>query len=517
MTLRGTFGDTGRRRLSLQGEKFSRKGKVDICCIEAVDIGQLQELYLEKEKGSDWQPEKIAVKEGEFAEKKIIFPFQSWVKDRKNKTSAATLQVEGVQEVSNGESFPPGGEPMQSGGEWNVYLTKRHRGGPRQSVDTKESSYNFFMVFYGTRGTSSSIEMENSKQSQSLDQIKCTVHLPLDLGELYKVRLGLRNFQDQPAEVFLQHFKMQNTATCSTFSHTINKTLPLSFNGDRCIEIPVEWPLKASLSEVTYQVIIMSSHYVEKRNISQVSLCLYGTNGDTGERYISKLWADERKENSNQCFSVAVYAVELGELQKISLSVSNRNGYKVYVKKVQVKESTTQHTWIFDVNEEFSGDSHEDDLQKEFLLSHGHNEGDVPLSDSNTYPTPGRRNSKADSAEFLVKVYTGDVMGAGTDAKVHVVLIGEHGSSGKVHLTESLEHKNPFERAKVDTFRITTKRLGRLFKIEIGHDGKGYGSGWFVEKVEITDLSASEMHTFSCNRWLAEDEEDGQTVVQLFT
>ncbi|XP_069074999.1 lipoxygenase homology domain-containing protein 1-like [Pleurodeles waltl] len=515
MTLRGTFGDTGRRRLSLQGETFFQRGKVHICSFEAVDIGQLQELYLEKEKGSDWQPEKIVVKEGEFAEKKITFLFRSWVKDRKNKTSAATLHVEDVQEVINGEAFPPGGEQMQSEGEWNVYLTTQHMGGPRQSVDTKQSSCNFFMVFYGTRGTSSTIEMENSKQSQSLDQIKYTVHLPHDLGELYKVRLGLQNLPDQTAELFLQHFKMQNTSTFYTFSHSIKKTLPLSFNCDRCIEIPVEWPLKSSFSEVTYQVIIMSNRYVEKRNISQVSLCLFGANGDTGKRYISKLWPDEQKENSNQCFSVAVYAVELGELQKISLSVSNRNGYKLYVEKVHVKESTKQHTWIFDVNEEFSGDTHEDDLQREFLPSHGHNKGNVPLGDSITYPTSGRRSSKADTAEYLITVYTGDVMGAGTDAKVHIVLTGEHGSSGTVHLTESLEHKNPFERAKVDTFRITTKRLGGLFKLEIGHDGKGYGSGWFLEKVEITDFSDNEMHTFSCNRWLAEDEEDGQTVVQL--
>ncbi|KAJ1191889.1 hypothetical protein NDU88_001202 [Pleurodeles waltl] len=124
-------------------------------------------------------------------------------------------------------------------------------------------------------------------------------------------------------------------------------------------------------------------------------------------------------------------------------------GYKLYVEKVHVKESTKQHTWIFDVNEEFSGDTHEDDLQTEFLPSHGHNKGNVPLGDSITYPTSGRRSSKADTAEYLITVYTGDVMGAGTDAKVHIVLTGEHGSSGTVHLTESLEHKNPFERAKV--------------------------------------------------------------------
>ncbi|XP_008944323.1 PREDICTED: oxygen-regulated protein 1 [Merops nubicus] len=42
------------------------------------------------------------------------------------------------------------------------------------------------------------------------------------------------------------------------------------------------------------------------------------------------------------------------------------------------------------------------------------------------------------------------------------------------------------------------------------------GSGWFLEKVEITDASGNSVYCFNCNRWLAEDESDGRTVVQLY-
>lgn len=41
---------------------------------------------------------------------------------------------------------------------------------------------------------------------------------------------------------------MQNKVTMDTFSCSINKTRPLSFNGDRWIEFPAEWPLKEALS-----------------------------------------------------------------------------------------------------------------------------------------------------------------------------------------------------------------------------------------------------------------------------
>jgi hypothetical protein len=50
--------------------------------------------------------------------------------------------------------------------------------------------------------------------------------------------------------------------------------------------------------------------------------------------------------------------------------------------------------------------------------------------------------------EYLVKVYTGDKFGAGTDANVYVNLTGEFGDTGERHLKDS-NNVNKFERNKV--------------------------------------------------------------------
>ena len=50
---------------------------------------------------------------------------------------------------------------------------------------------------------------------------------------------------------------------------------------------------------------------------------------------------------------------------------------------------------------------------------------------------------------YHVKVYTGDVKYAGTDANVHIVLCGEVADSGMVPLLTSAHHRNKFERAQV--------------------------------------------------------------------
>lgn len=99
--------------------------------------------------------------------------------------------------------------------------------------------------------------------------------------------------------------------------------------------------------------------------------------------------------------------------------------------------------------------------------------------------------------------------------------------------------------------------VGKIYKIRIYHDGSGIGDGWFLETVDIKRLTMAlvqvevkkeeapkkdkkkdkkkkkkeeqeveiieemqevvEAFTFTCNRWLARDEEDGEIVVELLT
>lgn len=97
--------------------------------------------------------------------------------------------------------------------------------------------------------------------------------------------------------------------------------------------------------------------------------------------------------------------------------------------------------------------------------------------------------------------------------------------------------------------QIEAKDVGKVFKIRIGHDGSGTGSGWFLESVDVKHLIMAlvpkekkkedkkkkkkkkkeeededveeEMqevvltYHFPCSRWLAGGEEDGELVVEL--
>ncbi|XP_074841891.1 oxygen-regulated protein 1 [Carettochelys insculpta] len=514
ITLRGLLGDTGRRKLTRKGKDLFTNGKVDVFRVEAVDVGSLQDLVVEKEKGSDWQLEKIIVYEPTLAGRKILFMAQTWLKDGK-KSSSVTLKATEIQERRSTDAVPSKKQQMESAGTWRIYFTKHCDETAEEFEKSVKNISKLIMVFYGTKGKSNPISMENKVQYRADDQVTYDVHFPSDVGMLYKVRFGLQSLGSSTSQLSLHHFKMQNTASLDTFSLSINKTLS-SFNGDRWIELPVEWPLKAALSVVTYHMTVFSSNILSKRNVVLVSVCVYGTNGDTGDRCLHWSWQNSQQGEDNELFTAQMDAVDLGELHKVVLAISSKTNCKLSVKTLHLKEALKQEpVYVFEVNEVFSVDPHEPEIRREIPVSFVNREG-TELKNSIACSLHKEKRPPDSLTEYIIKVYTGDEKGAGTDANVHVILFGDEDSSDLVQLTKPLEHQDPFERGKSDTFRIKTKSLGSLHSIEIGHDGKGFASGWFLEKVEITDTSTNEVYCFNCSRWLAEDENDGLTVVQLY-
>ncbi|MFI5524270.1 PLAT/LH2 domain-containing protein [Streptomyces platensis] len=103
--------------------------------------------------------------------------------------------------------------------------------------------------------------------------------------------------------------------------------------------------------------------------------------------------------------------------------------------------------------------------------------------------------------QYRIAVYTGNKAGAGTDANVYITINGTRGF---------VKHKLNFERGKTDRFTLGLRDVGRMMSIKISHGNSGKKPGWYLKKVTI-DFNAR----FPCNRWLATDEDDGNTWVNL--
>ncbi|CAF4137253.1 unnamed protein product, partial [Rotaria sp. Silwood2] len=125
-------------------------------------------------------------------------------------------------------------------------------------------------------------------------------------------------------------------------------------------------------------------------------------------------------------------------------------------------------------------------------------------------------NGPSKMTSYEVIVYTGDKSGAGTDSKVYITLFGNHGKqTEKIHLKNS-NNKDPFERNQTDIFHVQGDYIGELIKLRVEHDNTGRSSGWFLDRIVVTDLNnPTTKYIAICNKWLAKDEGDRQISREL--
>ena len=79
-------------------------------------------------------------------------------------------------------------------------------------------------------------------------------------------------------------------------------------------------------------------------------------------------------------------------------------------------------------------------------MAHGNAVALIPVSASPLTQAPCRPPTTENTYE--VSVFTGDMLGAGTDANVYINIYGENGDTGERSLKKS-NNLNKFERAKV--------------------------------------------------------------------
>ncbi|XP_076139289.1 lipoxygenase homology domain-containing protein 1-like [Alosa pseudoharengus] len=119
--------------------------------------------------------------------------------------------------------------------------------------------------------------------------------------------------------------------------------------------------------------------------------------------------------------------------------------------------------------------------------------------------------------KYRVTICTGRVNGSGTDASVYMTMFGDLGDTGERLMFQSQNNVNKFEKGNADEFMVEAVSLGQIRRIRIGHDGRGGGCGWFVDKVLVREEGQPESSAveFPCNRWLDRNEDDGQIVREL--
>lgn len=117
----------------------------------------------------------------------------------------------------------------------------------------------------------------------------------------------------------------------------------------------------------------------------------------------------------------------------------------------------------------------------------------------------GMGNAIRKSARYKLKIYTSDLKGAGTDADVSVVFLGDAGTSGeRLKLPATQE---AFERGSCDEFALEAPDVGSVKTLRIGHNNTGPSPSWHLDRVELEVLGVpgqggtSKKYVFPCGKW----------------
>ncbi|XP_077979346.1 lipoxygenase homology domain-containing protein 1-like [Glandiceps talaboti] len=250
--------------------------------------------------------------------------------------------------------------------------------------------------------------------------------------------------------------------------------------------------------QVTYKIQVKTGERKNAGTDANVYIWIKGTNGKMPKKKLSKVVSTNKqgKVESGVNFKFVkgktkafkVKSKELGDLTSLTIEhdgLEKRQGW--FVEEVVVTNLHNGKCWIFPCNQWLS------------LF-----EGDCQLS-RELRALDGKKYGKTD---YEVVTITGDVKGAGTDANVYVTLFGQRSTSKKFHVQPV--NADPFERGQTDICKFRANNVGPIKKIRIEHDNTGFGPGWFLERVVVTDMKNPKKAKFyfPCNQWLAKDEGD---------
>jgi len=253
-------------------------------------------------------------------------------------------------------------------------------------------------------------------------------------------------------------------------------------------ELPAEGEtIRRVLPVVEYTVEVQTGTNMGAGTDANVFLNIFGDYGDTGDRPLEKSKNNKNKFERGQTDTFRIEAVTLKNIKKIRIGHDGKGaGDGWFLKQVKLTSGNVKYDQLFECNKWLATDEDDGQIVREFLVG-GNAEGLETIS-------------------YNVKVKTGDVRNAGTDADVSLKIFGSRGDTGVKVLRSSDNHTNKFERGKVDEFKIECQDIGKIERIQIGHNGKGVGSGWFLDEVEIEVPSKGLRYKFSAHRWLDENE-----------
>ncbi|KAL0965208.1 hypothetical protein UPYG_G00278200 [Umbra pygmaea] len=475
----GEHGDTGERRLDSDKDNFER-GTEDKFTIEAPNLGRLKKITIgHNNKGSSagWCLDKVMI--DDMGNKEIYeFPVNRWfAMDEDDGKIQRDLLVGMTQTMAV---------------VYNVQvMTGDVRGGGTNSK--------IHIIMHGTKGLKNSgkVFLEGGAFERGLIDI-FNVEIAALLSPLSRVTIGHDNgavgagWYCEKVTVYCPFTGLEQTFPCGKWLD--------EDEGDGLIERELYEMVslrQKKIKKYPWTLWIWTSDVKGAGTDAQVFLQLYGEKGKSDE---IKLESKSDSFEQGQLDKFMIEMPDVGKLIKLRIWHEKRHPFAGWhFAKATVMKTLTTEKYTFNCGRWLDINEDDNEIIRELPATGAMVPEPLPL------------------LKYCITICTGNVSGAGTDASVFLNIIGDLGDTGDRLMFLSKNNVNKFETGNADEFLIEAVFLGQVRRLRVGHDGRGGGCGWFLDKVMVREEGQPESTAieFPCYRWLDRNEDDGQIVREL--
>ncbi|KAG9266056.1 lipoxygenase homology domain-containing protein 1 [Astyanax mexicanus] len=480
LTIFGEHGDTGERKLVSDGKDNFERGCEDKFTIESPNLGRLLRITIgHNNKGSSagWGCDKVVI--DDMGNKELYeFPVDAWFDISEGDGKIQRDVVVGAT------------QPMAI--VYNVQVMT----GDIRGAGTNSKIH---LVMHGRKGIKNSGKMFLEGGTFERAQIDIfNVEIVTLLSPLSRVTIGHDN-----AGISCGWYCEKVTVYCPFTG--IEQVFPCGRwldedEGDGMVERELYEMVslrQRKQKKLPWSLWIFTSDMKGAGTDAQVFIQVYG---EKGKSDIMKLESKSDSFEQGQCDKFLIELCDIGKIRKLRIWHEKRNPFsgwhlgRVTLMKLinREKYNFTCNRWL-DINED------DQEIIRELPATGVHVPNPLLL------------------VKYRITICTGTVNGSGTDASVYLTIIGDLGDTGERLMFLCKNTVNKFEKGNADEFMVEAVSLGTIRRIRIGHDGRGGGCGWFLDKVLIREEGQPEASSveFPCLRWLDRNEDDGQIVREL--
>ncbi|XP_077916249.1 lipoxygenase homology domain-containing protein 1 isoform X1 [Halichoerus grypus] len=523
------YGDTGERPLkkSDKPNKFEQ-GQTDTFTIYAVDLGALTKIRIRHDNSGNrpgWFLDRIDITDMN-NEITYYFPCQRWlaVEEDDGQLSRELLPVDESYVLPNQDEEGGGGgdsNPLN-----NLALEQKDKSttfsvtvktGDKKNAGTDA---NVFITLFGTQDNTGMTLLKSSKTNSDKferDSIEIFTVETLDLGDLWKVRIGHDNTGKAPGW-FVDWVEVDAPSLGKCMTFPCGRWLAKNEDDGAIVRDLFHAELQTRLYTpfVPYEITLYTSDVFGAGTDANIFIVIYGCDAVcTQQKYLCTNKREQKlffERKSASCFIMELE--DVGEIiEKIRIGHDNTGinpGWHcshVDIRRLLPDKDGTE-TLTFPCDRWLA--TSEDDKKTIRELVPYDIFTEKYMRDGSLRQVYKEVEEPLDIVLYSVQIFTGNVPGAGTDAKVYITIYGDLGDTGERYLGKSENRTNKFEKGTADTFIIEAADLGVIYKIKLRHDNTKWCADWYVEKVEIWNDTNEDEFLFLCGRWLSLKKEDGR-------